>query len=39
MAGSLSNPVNNLSERIHRIKSKCGHDDKKCETCGIEYKH
>ena len=38
MATSLSNLVNNLSEGIHRIKSKCGHNDKKCETCGITYK-
>ena len=30
MAGSLSNLVNNLSERIHRIKSKCRQNDKKC---------
>ena len=39
MESSLSNFVNNLSERIHRIKCKYGHDDKKCETCGIKYKH
>ena len=32
MANSLSNLVNNLSERIHRIKYKFGHDDKNCET-------
>ena len=30
-ANSLSNLVNNLSEGIHRIKCKFGHDDKKCE--------
>ena len=30
MASSLSNLVNNLSEEIHRIKCKYGHDDKKC---------
>ena len=35
MASSLSNIVDNLSERIHRIKFKYGQDDKKCETCGI----
>ena len=35
----LSNLVNNLSEGIHRIKCKFGHDDKKCETCGIKYKY
>ena len=39
MASSLSNLVNNLSERIHKIKCKFGHDDKKCETCGIKYKN
>ena len=35
----ILNLVNNLSERIHRIKSKFGHNDKKCVTCGIKYKH
>ena len=35
---SLSNLVNNLSEGLHRIKCKYGHDDKKCETCGTNYK-
>ena len=35
----LSNRVNNLSEGIHRIKCIFGHDDKKCETCGINYKY
>ena len=29
MASSLSNLVNNLSEGIHKIKCKHGHDDKK----------
>ena len=38
MASSLSNLVNNLSQRIHKIKLKYGHDDKKCETCRIKYK-
>ena len=38
MASSRSNLVNNLSERIHRIKCKYDHD-KKCETCGIKYKY
>ena len=28
MASSLSNLINNLSERIHMIKCKFGHDDK-----------
>ena len=36
MASSLSNLVNNLSERIHKIKCKFGHNDKKCENCGIK---
>ena len=35
----LSNLVNNLSEGIHRSKCKFGHDDRKCETCGIKYKY
>ena len=39
MAISLSNLENNLSEVIHRIKCKFGHDDKKCETCWIKYKN
>ena len=39
MASSLSNLVNNLSEGIHIIKCKFGHDNKKCQTCGINYKY
>ena len=39
MTSSSSNLVNNRSEGIHRIKCKYGHDDKKCETCGIKYKY
>ena len=39
MASSLSNPVNNLSEGIRRIKFKLGHDNKKCETCRIKYNY
>ena len=39
MASSSSNLVNNLSEGIHRIKCKYGHDDKRCETCRIIYKY
>ena len=35
----LSNLVNNLSERIHGIKCKYKHDDKKCETSGIQYNY
>ena len=37
MASLLSNLVNNLAQEIHKIKCKCGHDNKKCETCGIKY--
>ena len=37
MASPLSNLVNNLSERIHKIKCKYEHDDKKCESWGITY--
>ena len=39
MTISLSNLVNNLSDGIHRIKCKYGHDDKKCGTCGIKFKY
>ena len=38
MASSLSNLVNNLAERVNKIKYKYGHDNKKCETCGIKCK-
>ena len=38
MIRSLSNLINYLFEGIHEIKCKYGHDDKKCETCGITYK-
>ena len=37
MAGSLSNLINNFSEGIHKIKCQYGHDNKKCETCGVTY--
>ena len=39
MASSLSNLINNLSEGIHRMKCKYRDNDKKCETCVIQYKH
>ena len=39
MARALSNLVNNISEGIHRVKCEYGHDDKKCKTSGIKYKH
>ena len=35
MASSLSNLVNNLSERLHRIKAKLEHHDKKCKHSDI----
>ena len=28
-----------ITERMHQIKCKYGHDNKKCETCGIKFKH
>ena len=39
MVSSLSNLVNNLSEGIHRIKCKFGHNDEKDETYGIKCKY
>ena len=39
MAISLSNLAYNFSEGIQKIKYKYGLNDKKCETCGIEYKY
>ena len=39
MASSLSSLVNNLSEKIHRINLKFGHNDKKCWTCEMKYKY
>ena len=36
MASSLSNLVNNISEGIHRIICKFGHNDKKCETWKVK---
>ena len=39
IASSLSNLANNLSERIHKIKCKYRHNDKKCEICGVKYKY
>ena len=39
MASTLSSLVNNLSEELHRIKSKLEHDDKKFQTCGIKCKY
>ena len=39
MASSSSNLANNLSEGIHRIKCKLGHDEKKYEACRIKCKN
>ena len=38
VASSLPNLVDNLTEGIHKIESKCGHDKKGCKFCGIKYK-
>ena len=38
MVSSLSNLVNIIAERIHKIKCKYGNSNKKYETCGIKYK-
>ena len=38
MPRSLSNPVNNLYEGIHKIKCKYGHDEGKYKTCKIIHK-
>ena len=39
MASSLLSLANNLAERIHKIKRKYKHNDKKCETYGIKPKN
>ena len=39
MASSLLNPFNSLSEGIHKIKRKYGHDSKTCETCRTNHKY
>ena len=39
MTRSLSILVNNLTEEIHKIKCKYGHDYKKCKTRRIKYKN
>ena len=39
MANSLSSLVKRLSEGIQRVKFKYRHDDTKCQTCRIKYKH
>ena len=38
MRSSLSSVANNPSEKTDKIKSKFGHNDKKCKTCGITCK-
>ena len=38
MASSLSNLADHLTEGIHKTKCQQGHNNKKCETCGIKYK-
>ena len=39
MSSSLSNPFQNLTGGIHRIKCKFVQDDKKWENCGTKYKY
>ena len=36
---SLSSLVSSLAELIHMIKCNYGHDNKKCEMCGIKFKN
>ena len=38
MESSISNFVNNITQGVHKIKYKYGHNDKKYETSGIKYK-
>ena len=37
MGSSVWNLVNNLSEGVHKIKCKYGHNDKKCQTYRNKY--
>ena len=39
MSSSWSNFLINLSEEIHKIKCKYGHNDKKSETCIMKHKY
>ena len=39
MANALPNLVNNLTQGIYKIKYKCGHNNKKCETYAVKYKY
>ena len=36
IASSSSNRFNNHTERIHEIKCKYKHNDKKCQICGAD---
>ena len=38
MTTTLSNLINSLADRIHKIKCENEHDNKKSEMCGIKYK-
>ena len=38
MASSLSNLVNNFAEGIHKIKCKCGHNDKNVKLAELNTK-
>ena len=37
MTSLLPNPVNNFAKRVHKIKCKFVHNEKKYKTCGIKY--
>ena len=39
MASSLSNPINNLSEGIHKIKCKYEHNDKNVKIVELNTKY
>ena len=38
MESLLSNLVDNLAEKIHKIKCKHGHNNETCESCRIKHK-
>ena len=37
-ASSLSNLADDIAKKVHKIKCKYGHANRKCETCEIKYK-
>ena len=38
MTSPLSNLVEHFAEGIHKTKCQQGHNNKRCETCGIKYR-